>query len=103
MNTVKTARILPVNFPKNAAILRESENGSRVEPAHTRYGWDIRRDTVKGTRSDTGKAMKNSSNEACDTGRNAQAPTRETPWLYAHEMDKYGNFDQSLLPPVASL
>jgi len=101
--TMKTPKILSVNFPQNTEAFGSIKSGPSAGTIREelRYsGWDIKRDMARGTRSDTGRHI--SSQYAVRDARN-NVQTRDTIQLYALEMDSYGNCDLSLLPPVASL
>ena len=107
MNTpTKSARILPVFFPRYAAILRDDVKGPVAESTRNeaRYsGWDIRKDATRGTKNDTGCDVKKSQYLMGDNGYSFTGPTRDLTRLYTLESDNAGKHEYSLLPPVASL
>ena len=104
--TTKTAKILQVIFPWDAAMLRGSDNDFTAELSRkkTNYsGWDVRKDIAKGMRSDTGRNCAAVQYNVHNTGYGFQMPARDVTRLHTPQEENYGIEIYSLLPPVASL
>ena len=97
---MKTTNVLKVNFSPDITMFGENKHISQPEPTHRQTPWDIKTDTPRNTKTDTGRYAKNQLT-VYEAGLNPQV--RNAIKLYATKSDKPGNYDLSLLPPVASL
>jgi len=106
--TMKTAKILPVIFPRGTVVHNNDKN-STAGPGHDPRilsGWDIRRDMARGMRSDTGRVIKRDTGQHAMRGTitcNLRMPIKNINRINTSDIIGSVKHDNSLLPPVASL